>query len=410
MAASWTAANATRYSGCLPVVSGLTLAGHYLSSCTYALTAEGKGTYPAPIRYASATTAAISVPVIISDSAGQAWDLVATNPSGSVRIPSAVQFTTAPTTAEVVICTRAVQVRNLPNCRPGDTVTISGSNFAAGAQVLLTDDPRSDPVQSSTFCLSPRVLDRSTITCVLPTFAEAAYRQLMYGRSVGLSVFLPSINQTTNVLSIPVLFGYPDSPVIHSVTGCEGLTGPLSLSRCRGGDVLTVRGANLLTGGGDTNANLIHLGRYDVGQCSLLPSSRNATTVLCRLPDADALEEKGVDEGDVVAINYKQIFYLGQTSWDKYGNLTTFTVTYDPLPEPVLPEAPSDETSSVNIAAIVAPIVVVFVVVIILLAAAWVWRSRRVGGRSGQPAATDGGGEAKWWQSMGSDSEGVELR
>ena len=164
-------------------------------------------------------------------------------------------------------------------------------------------------------------------------------------------------------------------------------------------------GMNLLSG--STSTSLVNTARVSSGSCSQLSSS-NATTVLCRLPDPEALDSVGFAEGDTVVIYYQQSFSAGAVSWNKFGNLTTFTVTYDPLPEPAPTAEPSD-ASSVNVAAIVAAIVVV-VVGVVVLAAVWVWHRRRVGGRSSQHAATDGGRELKWWDSKASDSEGVELR
>ena len=192
--------NVTLYSGCLPITSTLTLTGHYLSSCTFALTATGKGTYPATINYATGTQASIYVPIVNSDSPGQPWDLVATNPSGSVTIPSAVQFTIVPTMAEVVDCIRTVIGPYLPNCRPGQTITITGSNFASDAQVLLTDDPSSSPapVTFRASCPSVQFVDRNTVTCVLPTFDNATIAQLMYAAaSVSRCSFHPPARRPT---------------------------------------------------------------------------------------------------------------------------------------------------------------------------------------------------------------------
>ena len=213
----------------------LSLAGHYLSSSTFALSAAGLGSLPCTQNYANAVEAQIIVPLIVQDVPGQLWDLVATNAAGSVSIPSAVQFTTAPSEAFVATCSRAALGPYLPNCLPGTTVTISGSNFLPDVQAILTDEPwaRFLPPTFKTSCLSTRMVDKNTVTCVLPVFQNDTEARLMYGRSVRLSLFFPSTNQTTNTLSVYILFAYPDSPTLRSITGCEASTGPLSLSRCR---------------------------------------------------------------------------------------------------------------------------------------------------------------------------------
>ena len=386
--------NITQYSGCLPGVSTLTLAGHYLSSSTYALTAAGLGSFLCTLNYASGTAAQIVVPLILQDVPGQLWDLVATNSGGSTSLPSAVQFTTAPSAAFVATCSRVGLGSYLPNCLPGTTVTISGSNFLPDVQVILTDDLR----KLSTTCLTPRVVDKNTVICVLPVFQNATEARLMYGRNVRLSLFFPSTTQTTNTLLVYILFAYPDSPILRSITGCEASTGPLSLSRCRSGDVVTVQGANLI-GGRNSGVTLVSQSRVVSGSCALLPESSN-TTVLCRVPDLD--DSSYVQDGDVVYIYYELSFYDGQLSWNKYGNLSSFTFTLDPVAVPAPPSDPSDDSSSVNVAAIVAPVVIVFVLVAVL--GGWLLRRRVMETMTGEDRASSA------WTSMPSDKEGVELR
>ena len=354
------ATNGSLWQHCLPGISVLTFKGHYLSSCNISLSAPGLGSYACPTPgYSLATQATCTLPIIAAGRVGQLWDVEVRNPSGAVTLRDAVRFTTAPALALLSTCTRAVSGSYLSNCWPGQTLTISGSNFpldSPAVVVNITEQPRFywNPITVTATCLQPRVVDSRTITCVAPTLSDPQQAFLLYGRTVRLQVDFPGTGQATNVLLPTLLLAYPDSPVITSVTGCAASLSPLSLLGCRVGDELTVRGERLWIG--DTSAQLsnpapLYSAYMDYGRCTPLPGSTNAT-VRCQLPQLDR-EKLFLDEGAQLVLQWWQYGGDYQVSWAKYANLTTLQLTFEP-PTPNTNGAGSGR--AVPLAAVVAPI------------------------------------------------------
>jgi hypothetical protein len=102
-----------------------------------------------------------------------------------------------------------------------------------------------------------------------------------YGSEIEVHVFFPETGERTNAVKANVM-AHPESPVVHSVSGCESSLDNMKLTRCRGGDVLTIRGMDLRS---ERNTHISAFpppGGYLV--CDTVPSDAQHPTILhCQL-------------------------------------------------------------------------------------------------------------------------------
>ena len=366
--------NSTALIDCLPGANAgvVALTGAYLVSASASLTAEGRGTWPATVTVSSSTRLWFVLPLIAVDTAGLAWDVRVSTSAGSVTFPGLIRFSTAPYVADVASCSTTGLVL-VPSCTPGSTLTLSGDHFLNDSlmQVLITSSSAvSGAVNVS--CQSAAFISSNLLTCVVPTL-DGSLAQLFYGLTSSLRVLFPSTAQTTNAYTSR-LMAWPNSPVLANVSGCETNNGSLALLRCRGGDVISVYGRNLLFYPG---ANVIPntvigqalLPPYGLGRCELLPGG-SSELVQCRLPYVDATNSPA--QADV---QYTVTWYGSTANYSGllFGNAFYISFTWDPPASTPTPTSSSLSSTMAIVVGVLVPMLVVLVAV-----AAWLaWRRRR---------------------------------
>ena len=248
------------YTGCSPGYSRLYVRGHYLynlsatigsASCvtTYS-DAENFQCYPA--------VGAGLLPYV-------AYSLTVGNSLGSLSVPSYMSFTAQPSISYIAPCiatilyttTPSVYSTNYPSCQPGAVLTIRGSQFPLGDRTVQVNILFSPTVSSglSAFnlsCLTPVVVESSTVTCILPMVTNTSISSVIFGRTLYMRLGFSSSSVWTNSLAT-VLLRSPQAPDISSLSsrGCDPTTtstlypgNPLQATNCASNATLTLTGAN----------------------------------------------------------------------------------------------------------------------------------------------------------------------
>ena len=241
--------------GCVAGTNSILLSGHYLWQLNMSLTAPGKGMWlfenygvgdAAQYQYAF-------LPLIPEDEPGLAWDLTVVTPTGQLTLPGLITYSTAPYLSSLVSCTNFSPVDTNPfytSCTAGRTLTLLGSNFPKdpALAVVLSSSPGPtalNPPPVNVSCLSPAWVDSRTLTCVIPAL-DAVVGPRFWGVTNAVRALFPSTGQASTALSA-IIVAYPDSPIVTSISGCAASSSALSVTGCKGGDVLTLRGFNLST-------------------------------------------------------------------------------------------------------------------------------------------------------------------
>ena len=376
------------WTNCLPQLGYVVVWGAYIWSANLSLTAPGRGVYPCTNLWGDGSqTVHGYLPLITEDEAGVAWDVVLTTPGGSVTYPSVVSFAVTPAVTAFVRCSSYVapsyaDSSQVVACVPTSTLTMQGVGFPVGQQVnaqLIYNPSLVQPINIT--LQSPAVVDKNTITAVIPSMTDAQAR-VFWGTQTGVRLAFSSTPgiRSTNAY----LVAYPDSPSITSVTGCEVSAGPLTALRCRSGDVLTLQGINLKKG--QARMQFWDVDDYSAWPC---PAAFNDTTerVMCELPFVDPGDLE-LQEGAV-----HQVSWMEARSANSYAfSDTWFSVSYTWLPREG-PVGPDDEgggggggggNAGVVVAGVLVPVLLVAVAVVGFV----VWR------RVGRPKTSWGEGGA----------------
>ena len=251
---------------------------------------QPNSTYPALLQCA--------IPTIAGNTAGMWYDVVVQTPTGSTTLPSVFSFVSGPVVTAIDTCYDDAAVTNLYSarwgCPPAAVLTIRGMNFplhdsAVVAFYSALDSYPDAAVLVNETCLAAKLVSAGVITCVLPVPAngtEYAY----YGTDVLLAVSFVESGMLANLTSASV-YTFPDLPLITSVSGtCLGSSGPLSVSSCRAGDVLTVSGQYLFP----TPQVIYSLRPVNNGagqfnpSCSVVQSTWNDSSIQCRFDSFDS--------------------------------------------------------------------------------------------------------------------------
>ena len=172
-----------------------------------------------------------------------------------VNVPAAVTFNSLPTITAIASAEcpgdgTGWTVYTSLKCQPGAAIILYGLNFvitgSGGAltpTVLVWDRTGS----SSMLCQQPALINATSITCVLPTPPDNsdAWEQFYDSLTTSVSLSYSAAGLTSNRFSAG-LYANLVGPTLSSVTGCASSSGPLSVSDCRVGDVLTITGTNFL--------------------------------------------------------------------------------------------------------------------------------------------------------------------
>ena len=131
-------------------------------------------------------------------------------------------------------------------CPPNAVITVRGMNFPLNNTVVVTvgDRPSVGFASSVTVtCQTPKVASAGIITCVLPVVPSGTELSFYEQLTLVNVQFVQSAVQS-NITAI--VYSLPDLPVITSITStCLVQNGPLTVSSCRAGDVLTISGQYL---------------------------------------------------------------------------------------------------------------------------------------------------------------------
>jgi hypothetical protein len=387
--------NSSTFIGCTPQSSYLQFYGHYLYSATITLSAQGRGSFTCddnPFALSTSTTVACYLPLIPTDTDGQAWDVTITTSSGSLTYPGLVTFSSTPVLTSLVPCNMYGQQAGYTvialNCAPGATLTIRGQRFTSDSalSVLLSsvNSPLTSPVNVS--CLSPTVVDSdsTTLTCQIPVI-DSSLSSNFYGMFSSVQAVFSTSGVTTNSIWSYVV-AFPDSPVLTRVEGCEVSNGNLVVSRCRGGDVLTVSGMRLNGTGLEIRFSTPR-GSPSTAfyQCTVLDGWTDSR-LQCRLPYLTPTDSPIQADLLYPAIwtQTVPIPSMRFTPSIKYGNTITLAFTWDPRPGP--------SSSSSNLTAILAGVLVPVLVVMLVMVGVWRWRVMR-GRKSESPRLREGKGQ-----------------
>ena len=313
--------------GCVAGTNSILLTGHYLYQLNMSLSAPGKGVWlcenygvgdAAHYQYAF-------LPLIPEDEPGLAWDLTVVTPTGQLTFPGLITYSTAPYLSSLVSCTNFSPYDTNPfytSCTAGRTLTVLGSNFPKdpALSIVLSSSPGPTalglpPLNVS--CLTPLWVDSRTLTCVIPSL-DAAVGPRFWGVTNAVRAVFPSTGQASTALSA-VIVAYPDSPIVTSISGCAASTSPLSVTGCKGGDVLTLRGFNLSTAASAYIQLYDEYVSYQLVHLEVLPGV-TSTLVQAALPFVSP-----ADSPFVAGLQYQVRWFERRTI---AGPLTTWSAAY----------------------------------------------------------------------------------
>ena len=401
-----TVVSATSLVNCLPGAQAgvVVMTGHYLATAAVSLSASGRSQWAASPLSPTSVRLAFVLPIIPEDTAGQAWDVTVSTSAGSLVFPGLITFSTSPYIAVVGACRDTGADSIVPNCAPNSTLTLVGDHFVDDPllQVQLGSVASlfGGGVEVNVSCPAPTFVSSTLVTCVVPAL-NATLSQLFYGVESTVQVLFPSTGQSTNAFSSRIV-AWPDSPVLTSVSGCEASNGSLALVGCRGGDVITVTGSDLLfyTPNITPNTNFgegapgAPAGR-GLGSCTMLPGS-TASLVQCRLSYLDATNSPAQPN-----VQYKVNWYGSNPGYSGllFGNVFYIAFTFD---APAA-SAPTTSSSSSNTMAILVGVLVPVLLLVVGVTAWLVWRRWRCL-KDDSPRAATATAEEKWEGAEGSSS------
>ena len=350
------------------------LVGDYMVSPIVTLSTPGiAGVWYGTTTVNNAVRVWFVLPIIAADKEGVVWDVTVSTSAGSIIFPGLVRYSTEPYVALINECVSTGSTSTtilIPNCVPGSTLTLSGDHFVDDPQLQVQVSSSSAMGGSTNIsCLQPTFISSTSISCVVP-LVTGSVAQLFYGQTVVLRVLFPSSGQASNGYSSR-LMAWANSPVLTSVSGCEGNNGSsLVLQRCRGGDVVTVQGSNLRFYNAQRVTPNTIVGEWvaigGIGSCTVLPGSSNST-VQCRLPYVDATNS--LAQAD---LQYRVNWYGSTDGFGGllFGNPFVVSFTWEPR------AAPSPPTSSTTGMAVLIGVLVP-VLLVVVAASAWLaWRRR----------------------------------
>ena len=251
------------YTSCNVSGQGMGMTGRYL----YASVSVGNATvgwFQAPIisdTVSSNDVLSTSLPLTPRLAPNILYDVRVVNDGGELILPRRLSYSRFPLIAAIEQCSNRGVAQQL-GCGPGDVITIRGAQFPESPHIIATVTISSTDIDSgeeehlSANCTSVNVLDRSTLTCVLPTLATESDTETLLGSAslVQASFHTADDSSTnsvmtdavlTNALYVDYLFMTPGFPYVTTVRGCGQQLGLRSLAQCQSGDVITVQGAHL---------------------------------------------------------------------------------------------------------------------------------------------------------------------
>jgi len=274
-------------------------------------------------------------------------------------------------------------------CQPSSTITLSGFNFLVNVNgspstpsLVLWDRTAT----TSILCLQPTLLNSTSITCVLPVPPDNSDAWEAFYDSLSTSVALSysSAGLTSNSF-LAGLYANLAGPSISTVSGCASSFGPLTVSGCAVGDMLTLVGTNFL-------ADRVSVQASSAWQCvNISVVSWSMLTCNVAAPYQPVPSGQQIVAYVVVSVN-NTLFTSG-----------SFYLTLSTAAPP--PSSHSSSASSPSrVVDIVVPIVVVLVV-LLLAVGAWHWWRRAAVKRHGP---TESGSESSsWLSSHHSPSDGA---
>ena len=227
-----------------------------------------------------------TLPLIPGLVPGYAYNLTVHNLTGATTLPAAMAFTGKP----LLYSMTQREDLGVPyiggHCQPGQEVRITGSGLYNDSRLSVQLSQYTPPIgggpKATLLCLDSRVVDVSTVSCVLPPLQGNA-TQAFSGTPVLMQVQLGNVS--TNAL-YTLVFASPLDPNVTSIAGCGQPRGRLEARGCRSGDVLTLNGTGML-GEMYTMRLLNAVTRYPSPPliCGVLVNSTSNTSVQCVLAD-----------------------------------------------------------------------------------------------------------------------------
>ena len=250
----------SNHTGCQPGVTSVYFVGHYL----YNLSATISNA-PCVAIYNIATVFGCKPAVGAGLLPDVAYSLTLSNGMGSLTLPLFMAFTAQPSIAYVVPCIATLLYTATPSfyndnaalCQPGAVLTIKGSQFPVEMQTvqanILVTSGAFTGIPFDIFCLSPAMVDSTTVTCNLPEIHNSTVASFIYGQSVWLRLGFNSPTVWTKPISTQ-LFQDPKAPIISGLSsnGCGSTTisasfpgSPLQVFDCVSNATLALKGSYL---------------------------------------------------------------------------------------------------------------------------------------------------------------------
>ena len=412
--------NLSTYPTCVPGIDTLMISGKWLYDVSVTV-----GGYPCTTNvYSSGVGYQCLLPIIEPFVSGAMYDVVVQNEQGVIVLPGVVGFTSLPSLAAVSVCwwsgLWAINGNPLSRCVAGETLTVTGRRFMQQSTSLVNVTFTTQPSAITggppfTFtCLTPTILNDTTLTCVLPPVNRAGI--LGQALTVGTTW---SDGYSTNQLT-RYIYDWPNAPRILCMQGCgmsSNLSSGLGLQNCQQGEVITLQGTNLEIPGGWL-AQSLYITGFPVWYCAPLTVQSNRS-ITCQL--ATAAEYALPVYGAEFTLILRPINSPG------YGfGSNAFTIAFTSSPASSSGGANGGNEGSSGDSMTVAVVASVLSVMALLgLVAAGVYYSRTrcpetglLGRRSTDEAVAENGGRGGgagrgWWQlfppSLGDSSAEVEL-
>ena len=327
--------------------------GRYLSAATLLVGNVSVGWYQAPPSLVvGPTNTYLHAPLPLTSQLQPGWlyDIKVINEGGELLLPRRVSYSNRTLLASVDRCSARGVVSEL-GCEAGQSITIRGYLFPApsSSSITVTITSAEYPNSLSSVCLTPSVLDSTTLVCIPPFLSSLEATEQLYGLSSTVQVVFEFTDGLLVTNALPVdLFVYPSLPYVSNVTGCGLQDGLRNLSQCQSGDVLTLSGGHLelpMLLGASTYTEPIDVyagsSTFDL-LCLLLPADNgsvdingNIRTRQCQLPLFNA---KHID-GDIIQEGERYAFFI---SYEPYTLMEAFSLDFSstqhsPAPSSSLP-------------------------------------------------------------------------
>ena len=247
------------YTSCNVSGQGLGMTGRFL----YANVSIGNSTvgwYQAPFladTQSSSDVLLATLPLSPQLEPNVLYDVRVVNDGGQLLLHQRLSYSNVPLVAAIDKCSNRGAAQQL-GCGPGDVITLRGAQFPLSPQTVATviiSTADAEEKFLSANCSLVSVLDRSTLTCVLPSLqSESDTERLLGSSSLVQATFHAAEGSDggamsgavlTNALQVDCLFTTPGFPYVTSVRGCDQQFSPRSLAGCQSGAVVSVIGAHL---------------------------------------------------------------------------------------------------------------------------------------------------------------------